>query len=77
MAAHALNIPLALAQAKGLSEDALIDWIKGHTVAEESICDEGKVGYINPLHDFLPGPLKGPQTYLPGIHENGEINFEW
>lgn len=41
VAAHALNIPLALAQAEGLSEDALIDWFKGHTVNEESICDEG------------------------------------
>jgi hypothetical protein len=21
--------------------------------------------------------LKGPEAYLPGIHENGEIDFEW
>jgi len=75
--AHALNLPLAITQAQGLSEDALIDWIKGHTVADESICDEGVEGPINPLHDYLPEPLKGPETYLPGIHENGEVDFEW
>jgi hypothetical protein len=61
----------------GLSEDALIDWIKGHTISNESICDEGEVGYINPLHSYLPGPLKGPEVYLPGIHEDGEIDIEW
>jgi hypothetical protein len=75
--AHGLNLPLALVQAEGLCEDALIDWVKGHTVNNESIRDEGKVGYINPLHEFLPGPLKGPKTYLPGIHENGKIDIGW
>jgi hypothetical protein len=45
-------------------------------VAEESSCDEGKVGYINPFHEFVPGPLKGPETYLPGVHKNGEIDLE-
>jgi hypothetical protein len=48
-----------------------------HTVSSESICDEGKPGYINPLHSFLPGFLKGPQVYLPGIHDDGSIDFEW
>ena len=75
--AHGLNIPLALAQAEGLCEDALIDWVKGHTVNDEPIGDEGKVGYINPFHEYLPGPLKGPKTYLPGIHRNGEVDFTW
>jgi RHS repeat-associated protein len=75
--AHGLNLPLALVQAEGLCEDALIDWVKGHTVNNESIRDEGKVGYINPFHEFLPGPLKGPKTYLPGIHENGKIDIGW
>ena len=75
--AHGLNIPLALAQAEGLCEDALIDWVKGHTVNTESIGDEGKVGYVNPFHELLPGPLKGPKTYLPGIHENEHVDFRW
>jgi len=74
---HLESLPLAQLQALGLSGDVLLDWIKGHTVNSESICDEGKVGYINPLHEYLPGPLKGPETYLPGVHENGEIDFEW
>jgi hypothetical protein len=75
--AHGLNIPLALAQAEGLCEDALIDWVKGHTVNNEPIGDEGKVGYVNPFHEYLPGPLKGPKTYLPGIHRNGDVDFKW
>jgi RHS repeat-associated protein len=64
-------------EAFGLAGDAAIDWIKGHTVNNESICDEGMRGYINPFHQWLPGPLKGPQVYLPGIHPNGDIDFEW
>lgn len=55
---------------------AAIDWVKGHTVNNESVCDEGQEGYINPFHQWLPGPLKGPQVYLPGIHPNGDI-IEW
>jgi hypothetical protein len=60
-----------------LGGDAGIDWIKGHTVNGESICDEGTVGYINPFHSWLPGPLKGPQIYLPGIHQNGTKDIAW
>lgn len=69
MASHFAALPLSQLEALGLSGDALIDWIKGHTVNNESICDEGVVGYINPLHSYLPEPLKGPEVYLPGIHE--------
>ncbi len=76
VASHLLAGLLVPSQVAGLGTDALLDWIKGHTVAEESICDEGRHGYINPLHGFLPGPLKGPETYLPGVHENGEIDLE-
>jgi hypothetical protein len=76
-ASHLAALPLSQLEALGLSGDALLDWIKGHTVNNESICDEGVVGYINPLHSYLPEPLKGPEVYLPGIHENGEIDFEW
>jgi hypothetical protein len=39
--------------------------------------DEGVRGYINPLHGGLPGPLKGPQVYLPECHANGHVDFEW
>ncbi len=75
--AHTLNIPLALIQARGLCQDALIDWVKGHTVNDESIRDEGIEEYINPLHSYLPPFLRGPKTYLPGIHENGSVDLEW
>jgi RHS repeat-associated protein len=64
-------------EATGLAGDAAIDWYKGHTVNHESICDEGAPGYINPLHAWLPSWLKGPQIYLPGIHPNGDVDFEW
>jgi len=74
---HILAVPLVPAEAIGLGGDVLVDWVKGHTVNNESICDEGKVGYINPLHAYVPGPFKGPTTYLPGIHENGQVDFEW
>jgi RHS repeat-associated protein len=74
---HLAALPLTVLEALGLSGDALIDLIKSQTVNNESICDEGKVGYINPLHGYVPEPLKGPEAYLPGIHENGEIDFEW
>jgi RHS repeat-associated protein len=74
---HTLAIPLVPVEALGLSGDVLIDWVKGHTVNNESICDEGKVGYINPFHAYVPDPFKGPQVYLPGIHANGEVDFEW
>lgn len=73
--AHGLNIPLALAQAEGLCEDALIDWVKGHTVSEESIRDEGGDVYVNPLHQWFPG---GPVIHhAPGIHPNGHVDFTW
>jgi hypothetical protein len=64
-------------QAAGLAGDAVIDFVKGHTVADESVCDEGHQGYINPFHDYVPGPFKGPQVYLPGIHADGSIDFAW
>lgn len=74
---HVVALPLTVPQALGLGGDAAIDWLKGHLVNNESICDEGKPGYINPLHSYLPGWLKGPQVYLPGIHPDGSIDFEW
>jgi RHS repeat-associated protein len=74
---HALALPLTSLEATGLAGDVVIDWIKGHTVADESICDEGLRGYINPLHAYLPKRLKGPVVYLPGIHTGGKIDFEW
>jgi RHS repeat-associated protein len=74
---HLESLPLAQLQALGLAGDVIIDALKNFILGHESICDEGKVGFINPLHGYLPGPLKGPATYLPGVHENGEINFEW
>lgn len=74
---HVLALPFVPGEGLGLGEDAFIDWIKGHTVNNESICDEGITGYINPFHDWLPGPLKGPKVYLPGIHQNGAVDFSW
>ncbi len=74
--AHALNIPLALAQAEGLCKDALIDWIKGHTINDESIGDEGKGSevFLNPFHEWFPG---GPVIHnAPGIDPHGHIDFE-
>jgi hypothetical protein len=62
---HVVALPFAAPEAIGLGGDVAIDWIKGHTVTHESICDEGKRGYINPFHQWLPGPLKGPQMKLP------------
>jgi RHS repeat-associated protein len=35
-------------EASGLAGDVAIDWFKGHTVNDETICDEGMRGYINP-----------------------------
>lgn len=74
---HVVALPLVIPEAVGLGVDVGIDWIKGHTVNHESICDEGKRGYVNPFHRWVPGPLKGPQTYLPGVHSDGSIDFEW
>jgi hypothetical protein len=74
---HALVVPLVPLEGVGLGGDVWIDWIKGHTVNKESICDEGMRGYINPFHRWLPDPLKGPQVYLPGVHPDGTIDFEW
>jgi RHS repeat-associated protein len=72
-----IDSPLLIPEAAGLAGDVGIDWVKGHTVNNESTCDEGKRGYINPLHDYVPGPLKGPQVYLPGVHSNGHFDWEW
>jgi RHS repeat-associated protein len=77
VASHIAAAPLIPDEAFGLATDALLDWIKGHTVNNESICDEGVEGYINPFHSFVSNPLKGPIVYLPGIHENGSIDFQW
>jgi len=74
---HLDALPLAQLQALGLAGDISIDALKSFILGHESICDEGKVGYINPLHEFVPGPLQGPETYLPGVHKNGEVDFEW
>jgi hypothetical protein len=59
----------------GLGTDALIDVVKGATVSDESVGDEGYRGYLNPFHEFVPGPLRGPRTYLPGIHRDGTIDL--
>ncbi len=66
---HLAALPLSQLEALGLSGDVAIDALKNLILGHESICDEGKVGYINPLHGFVPGPLKGPAVYLPGVHE--------
>ncbi len=69
---HVYTVPFAIPEAVGLGGDILLDEIKG-----ESVCDEGKEGYINPLHSFVPSGLRGPEIYLPGVHPNGSVDFEW
>jgi RHS repeat-associated protein len=79
VASHLAALPLTELEALGLSGDALIDWIKGHTVNSESICDEGPgfVARLNPLHQYLPIPGEPAIRNPPGIHSNGEVDFEW
>jgi RHS repeat-associated protein len=74
---HLESLSLAQLQALGLAEDAGIDALKSFILGHESICDEGTVGFINPLHGFLPDPLQGPQVELPGIEPGGHIDIEW
>lgn len=76
---HLVAAPLVLPQVVGLGLDIDIDWAKNATgIAQESVWDEGKRGYIDPLHGISPGPLKGPQVYLPGCHsDRSGIDFQW
>jgi RHS repeat-associated protein len=54
-------------EALGLGGDIAIDWVKGHTVANEPVCDEGQKRFLNPLHDYVPDWAKGPQVWLDGL----------
>lgn len=74
---HVASLPLAAIQGVGLVGDIAIDAIKAATFGNESLGDEGRTGHINPIHSFLPDPLKGPEIYLPGIHRDGKVDFEW
>jgi RHS repeat-associated protein len=74
---HVVGAPLVLPQAVGLGLDVLGDKFKNFLFGHESVCDEGREEYLNPLHSFLPPFLRGPKTYLPGIHANGKIDIEW
>jgi RHS repeat-associated protein len=59
-------------QAGGLAADAGIDVLKNWTLNNgEPVGDEGRNGFINPYCDC------GPQTYFPGIHRNGKIDFHF
>jgi hypothetical protein len=54
-----------------------VDRIKGLTVNEESICDEGPGSevFLNPLHRWLHfGPIIHD---APGINEEGTPEIEW
>ncbi len=62
---HLAALPFAELEALGLTGDVALDALKNLIFGHESLCDEGIVGYINPLHGFVPGPLKGPEVYLP------------
>lgn len=73
---HAVTAPLVYSEGFGLAEDAGIDWVKGHTVNDETPCDEGVHGYLNPLHAYVPNRLRGPIVYLPGIHSSGDVDWE-
>jgi hypothetical protein len=73
-----LDAPLAAVQVTGLTMDAGIDIAKETTgIAVESPYDEGRMGYLNPLHGILPASLRGPRIYLPGIHPNGSVDIAW
>ncbi len=89
---HVLAAPLAVPEAAGLTLDAGIDALKNEAFGNESICDEGTTGFLNPLHSFVPRGidrlahplppfvyrwLEGPRAYLPGIHADGSVDFEW
>ena len=52
----------------GLGGDVIFDRLKG-----EEIGDEGKRGCTLPLHSYI-GPC-GPYVYLPGIHDDGTIDW--
>ena len=77
--AHTINGPLVVTQGAGLAADAGIDYVKGHTVAEESVGDEGPGSevHINPLHEFIPGLPDHVIHDAPGISESGHIDIEW
>lgn len=74
---HVIAVPLAIPEAVGLGGDVAIDKFKNWAFGNESTCDEGKRGYINPFHSFLLGPLKCPHVYLPGVHSDGSVDFQW
>jgi hypothetical protein len=77
--AHGLALPWAWLQVVGLSFDAGIDWIKGHTVNNESVCDEGprEKAYLNPFHSYLSVPGEPYEENPPGIHKDGHVDIEW
>jgi uncharacterized protein YukE len=70
---HIVAAPLVVPQVLGLGGDAGIDWVKGHTVNNESVRDEGQFGGILPR--FILGG--GPKTWLPGLHPDGTVDLEW
>ncbi len=71
VAGHILALPLTLDEARGLGGDVIYDLLKG-----ESVRDERRPGFINPLHSYLPAWLRGPRTYLPGIGHR-RVDFSW
>lgn len=62
-------------EASGLGNDIMIDAVKGATVANEKVNDEGFTDHIFP--NWLFGG--GPETYLPGWHiqNKGVVDWEW
>ena len=74
MISHAVAIPLTVPEVVGLAGDTAIDFVKGHTIANESVCDEGKEGGILPR--FIAGG--GPRTMLYGLHHGcHKIDFQY
>jgi RHS repeat-associated protein len=71
--AHLLRPVGWLAQADGISRDAAVDWVKGHTGFHESVYDEHQHGHLNPFH----GPGRG-HTWLPGLYRRrGHARVDW
>jgi hypothetical protein len=65
-----VNVDLLAIEAGGLAGDALLDAIKPE---KRGIKDEGSTGCVQPFHSHF-GPC-GPKVNLPGINQNGTIDF--
>jgi hypothetical protein len=82
IAAHVLSLPLVPGEALGLGVDAGGDWLKSQFLPNyPGVCDEGLP------NQWLLGSQAGPlfndwfgwnwKVTFPGIHPNGNVDFQW